>query len=67
MNVPPINSLGFSLFTFALSASSFVFAAIYDSPFADALNTIGVIKPDSVATAMLMSAFSNFLMNFPNH
>lgn len=67
VKVPPMNSLGFNLFALAFSAISLLFAAIYCNPFAPALKTIGVMSPASVATAILMSACSNFLMNVPPH
>ena len=62
-----MNSYGFSLFAFALSANSFTEADIVANPLAPALKTIGVISPASVATATEISALTNFLMNVPCH
>jgi hypothetical protein len=44
-----------------------VFLAISINPKVSALNTIGVIRPPSVATATLTSECLNFLTNVPAH
>jgi len=47
VNVPPINSFGWSLFVFAFSANCLTVEAISVRPFKFELKTIGVIKPVS--------------------
>ena len=67
MKVPPWNSCGFNFCTLALSANSLTSLEISANPFKFALVTIGVIKPKSVCTAMLISTFLYFLIKFPCH
>lgn len=49
--VPPWNSCGCNLPSRALAANSFIALLISIKPFRSACETIGVIKPLSVATA----------------
>jgi hypothetical protein len=62
-----MNSYGFNLFALALSANSLTVLEIVANPLLPALNTIGVIRPASVATATEISAFANFLIYVPCH
>ena len=50
-NVPPMYSCGFSFFSRARAARSFISAAICASPLVCASRTTGVISPPSIATA----------------
>jgi hypothetical protein len=67
VEVPPTNSFGSSLPYLALLATSFVLLAILIRPRVSALKTIGVINPASVATATLISAYLNCLIELPIH
>ena len=56
--MPPWNSSGFNLLSFALVARSLTSAEMTLSPLPAASNTIGVINPAGVATATEMSIWS---------
>ena len=51
VNEPPLYSSGFNFFSLALPANSFVHIDISFNPFEPTSETIGVIKPPSIATA----------------
>lgn len=55
MKLPPWNSWSWSLPIRARPASSLISAEIASKSFASALVTIGVIRPESVATAIEIS------------
>lgn len=60
--VPPWNSCGCNLPSRALAANSLIALLISIKPLRSACETIGVIKPLSVATATEHSTESNLLM-----
>lgn len=67
VNVPPMNSEGCSLFSFAFTMSSPISEAIYSSPLLSARFTIGVISPLSVCTATDISTSEYSRIKSPIH
>ena len=61
VNVPPIYSLGFNLFSLALPANDLTLLDISARPFWSALKIMGVIKPVGVLTATHISACVYYL------
>ena len=67
VEVPPTYSDGSSFPSLALFARSLAFLDISSSPKVSALLMMGVIRPPSIATAILTSAYLNCLIVSPCH